>query len=89
MDPKLDERLKAIEDKIQQVEKVVIKIRKVQRTTNTARIMYFMFLILLALGAFYYIQPYIEQITNVYSGVNSEMENFKSFFLQIQGKEDI
>ena len=69
-DSKLEERLTSIETKLSGIERTVIKIRKVQRNGNTARAIYWTFIILLGFGAFYFVQPYLTQLKEAYGFVD-------------------
>ena len=51
-----------------------------RRSMRIARIMtflYWAFIILTAFGAYYFIQPYLGQLMNVYSGAGDILNNFK------------
>ncbi len=85
MDPQLDARLQTIEAKIESIESTVKKIRKVQRTTNSARFVYWMFIILLGLGAFYFVQPYLTQLKGMYQFVGgSDTQYLNELLKQLQ-----
>ncbi|OGI89410.1 hypothetical protein A2911_02475 [Candidatus Nomurabacteria bacterium RIFCSPLOWO2_01_FULL_40_15] len=51
-------------------------IRRSMRMARFMSILYWVFIIGSAVGAFYLIQPYIEQLKDVYSGANSVLEGF-------------
>ena len=51
-------------------------IRRSMRMARFMSILYWAFIIGSAVGAFYLIQPYIEQLKDVYSGANSVLEGF-------------
>ena len=51
-------------------------IRRSMRMARFMSILYWVFIIGSAVGAFYLIQPYIEQLREVYSGANSVLEGF-------------
>lgn len=85
MEPQLSERLKTIEERLERIDTKVSKIRSVQRTSMAMKGVYWVFIILLGFGAFYYIQPYVDQIKNVYSGAQDDMENFNQLINQFKG----
>ncbi len=89
MDPNLDGRLRAIEAKLESIQKTVMKIRRVQRTNATVRALYWVVIILIGFGAFYFVQPYIEQLKDVYSfvGGTSDSQNFQELLKQFQGED--
>lgn len=89
MDNELKSRLESIEHKLDQMQKMVTKIRRVQRRTNTARLLYWLFLALLALGAFYFIQPAINQLKSIYNfGGTDDTQNLNTLLQQLNGYQD-
>lgn len=74
MDPVLDTRLKGIEEKLDKNQQLLIKIRRVQRHAQLFKIFYWAIIILLACGALYYIQPYVDQLISVYTGGDGSVE---------------
>jgi hypothetical protein len=88
MDPILDKRLQAMEEKIDETHRVVMKVRRVQKRAETTRILYWLFLILLGLGAFYFIQPVVNQFKGIYNVGASESNNFNEFVRQLQYQQD-
>ncbi|MBA3733402.1 hypothetical protein H0W91_03445 [Patescibacteria group bacterium] len=58
-------------------------LRSIQRSMRLARIMtfiYWIFIIGSAIGAYYLIQPYVDQIIHLYGGAKTGITNFNSFF---------
>ena len=55
---------------------ILHSIRRSMRMARFMSILYWVFIIGSAVGAFYLIQPYIEQLKDVYSGANSVLEGF-------------
>lgn len=56
-------------------------LRSMRRSLRIQRIMsilYWIFIIGSALGAYYFIQPYIEQLMGIYSGAGDVINNFKN-----------
>jgi len=47
--------------------RLLIKVRSVQRWASITRILYWVVLIGISFGAFYFFQPYIENIMKIYS----------------------
>lgn len=68
MDPNIDARLKSIEEKLEKTYNLVSRVRKVQRNSQLFKIFYWVLILLATFGAFYYIQPYLSQLLNVYTG---------------------
>jgi len=87
MEPNLEGRLKGIEIKLDRIEKIVTKIRKVQKRSATVRALYWVFIILLGLGAFYFIQPYINQVKDMYGFIGGDGQYIDEFVRQFQGQD--
>lgn len=89
MDEEIKNRLETIERKLTETHKIVAKIRRVQRSSNTVRLLYWVFLVLLALGAFYFIQPVINQLKSVYGfGNTGNTDTVSNFLNQLNGGND-
>ena len=54
------------------------KIRRVQRMSQIGKIFYWVIILGLAFGAFYYIQPYIDGIIKTYTGLNEGINSFRN-----------
>lgn len=55
-------------------------LQSMKRSMQMARVMsilYWVFIIGSAVGAYYFIQPYVEQVTNIYSGAGDVLKNFQ------------
>lgn len=87
MDPLLEGRLKAIEAKLSEINETTKKIRKTQRNATNARYAYWIFIILLGLGAFYFLKPLIEQFKNIYGSFGGDSTQLDQLFDQF--KKDI
>ncbi len=77
MDPLIDARLKGIEEKLEKNQELLIRIRRVQKNGQLFKIFYWSLIILATFGAFYYIQPYINQLMETYTGIQESQERFK------------
>lgn len=78
MDQQLDERLQNIEKKLEENHAILVRIRRVQRNASLFRLFYWLMIIGLTAGSFYFIQPYLQQISAVYSGFQDTQENIKN-----------
>ncbi len=88
MDPESKELLKATLELSQENNNML---RSMKRSMQMSRVMssiYWLFIIGSAVGAYYYIQPYIDQVLDVYSGasdkvnsINDTIEEFKNLGL--------
>ncbi len=87
MDIQLQEKLNAIDAKLASVDETVTKIRKVQKMQANVRAAYWIFLILLGLGAFYFVQPVFDQLKETYGfgGTTNDSESIDSLIQQFKG----
>lgn len=94
MDQHLDERLTAIEKKLEENHTLLVRIRRVQRNARLFRLVYWIIIIGVTLGAFYYIEPYLRQITQIYTGFQEgqqslnalpDVRNFDQLLDQLKG----
>jgi hypothetical protein len=88
MEPNIEQRLRTIEKKIDDMYGVVIKTRKAQRTAGTVRALYWIFIILLGFGAFYFVGPYINSIKDSYGFGASESDTFNNLLEQLNAQQD-
>jgi uncharacterized protein involved in cysteine biosynthesis len=56
---------------------LLLKIRNVQRWAQITKILYWFVIIGVAIGAFYFIQPYLGGVLNIYSGGVSDISSIK------------
>ena len=54
------------------------KIRRASKFATAVRIFYWIIIIGLSLGAYYAIQPYVDQLTDVYDTVKSQIESIRT-----------
>lgn len=88
MEPNIEQRLRTIEKKIDDMYGVVIKTRKAQRTASTVRSLYWIFIILLGFGAFYFVEPYFSSIKDAYGVGASDSDTFSKLLEQLNGQPD-
>ena len=89
MDPILDARLKAIEEKLEKTLEVSLRIRRVQKNAQIFKLFDWTLILLATFGAFYYIQPYLTQLLETYTGIQSSQEQFKSSISDFSSINDI
>ena len=58
---------------------ILRSVRRSMRLSNFMSLLYWVFIIGSAVGAYYLIQPYINQIAGGYDGAKSSFASFKSF----------
>ena len=54
---------------------LLLKLYKIQRWAQITRILYWVLIVLISIGAFYFIQPYLGNLLNVYTGGVSGINN--------------
>lgn len=89
MDPNIDARLKGIEDKVEKMYQILARMRRAQRHATIFRIIYWSLIILTALGALYFIQPYLNGILEAYTGVQTTQEQLKDSIPNLHTVSDI
>ena len=78
MEPDIDARLKRIEETLEKNHNLLVRIRRVQRNGQLFKIFYWILIFLFALGAFYYIQPYLNQLIEAYTGIQNTQEQLQN-----------
>ena len=74
------------------------RLRNGQRWATITKIIYWLFLIGLSVGAYYYLEPYVKTVRGIYDtnssyfesmkGSFSDAKNFSDFLNQIKGKDN-
>ncbi len=75
---------------IKENNQILHKLHRIQRRAHFFRIVYWLIMIGLALGAYYYIQPYLNQIVDLYNqGANGfhSLQNLQDQFSQSQWQQ--
>ncbi len=57
--------------------KILHSMKRSMYWASITRAIYWIFIIGSAVGAFYILQPYIDQLTSIYSGAGDVLNNFK------------
>lgn len=84
MDPKLEDRLIAIERKIDNTNAMITKMRRVQRNANAFKLVYWLIIIGLGIVALFAIQPYITMLGNTFGPPEEEGNSLNSLLEQYQ-----
>jgi len=58
--------------------KILHSIRRSMRLASFVRVVYWIIIIGSAVGAYYFIQPYIDQLVGVYGGTKSSIDNISN-----------
>ncbi len=89
MDPNIDARLKSIEEKLDKTYGMVHRVRRVQKNSQIFRIFYWSIIILATFGAFYYIEPYISQLIEAYTGIQNTQQQIQTALPEVGSLTDI
>jgi len=79
MDPESRKLLEETLALAQENNKILHGMRRSMRMQRIMSFLYWIFIVGTALGAYYLIQPYIEQLMEVYSGAGDVLNNLKQF----------
>ncbi|OGI82637.1 hypothetical protein A3E95_01535 [Candidatus Nomurabacteria bacterium RIFCSPHIGHO2_12_FULL_44_22b] len=79
MDPESRKLLEETLALAQENNKILHGMRRSMRMQRIMSFLYWIFIVGTALGAYYLIQPYIEQLMGVYSGAGDVLNNLKQF----------
>lgn len=60
--------------------RVVKKIRSVQKWNNIWTLLRYVIIIGLAIGAFYFVEPYYKQVQDLYAKGSAQFNSFSNFF---------
>jgi hypothetical protein len=60
--------------------RLIKKIRRAALWGRATRIVYWVLIIGVAIGAFYFLQPYVDGVRSFYQNIQSTQEGFGSFF---------
>ena len=59
--------------------KILHSIRRSMRLAHIASVVYWMFILGSAIGLYYFIQPYLGQISDIYGGAKNNLESVNTF----------
>ena len=79
MSPEERELLKKSLSLAEDNNKILHSIRRSMRLASFVRAVYWIIIIGSAVGAYYFIQPYIDQLVGVYSGTKSNLNEIGNF----------
>lgn len=79
MDSETKELLKANLELSKENNVLLKKIRKVQKRIQVTKTVYWVIVILVALGAYYYVKPYVGRVESFYNQAAANLEEFKNF----------
>jgi hypothetical protein len=79
MDQEEKELLQTTYDLAKENNKMLHRIRRSQKVADLMRFLYWLVILSIGVGAFYFIQPYIEQIQQFIGDAGVTINNFKGF----------
>ncbi len=65
------------------------KVRRVQKNAMTVRVIYWLVIVSMAFGAFYYIKPYVESLVSVYTDTTNTIGNIEESIPDIGSVNEI
>jgi len=77
MDPESRKLLEHISELAEENNKILRSMRRSQRVSSIIRFVYWAFIIGSAIGAYYFIQPYLVQLMDAYGSASNVLKNFK------------
>jgi hypothetical protein len=80
VDPEAKQLLKDTFNLAQENNKILHSLRRSMRLARIMSILYWALIIGSAVGAYYFIQPYIDQLMGVYGNAQSNLNNFGGMF---------
>ena len=82
MDPQSKKLLEETHALAKENNNMLHKIRHAQKTASFLRSIYWLIIIGLGIGAFYFTQPYVESVTTFFKDTGTTINNFKNTFSQ-------
>lgn len=73
---KLEELFKMVEEN----NKLLKKMKRTQEIGQLMRVIYWLVILGTALGAYYFVQPYVDQVKDLYGGASDTVNGFGSLF---------
>ncbi len=82
MEPEAKKLLEETYKLAEENNKMLKKIRHAQKVASFVRSVYWVIVIGLGIGAFYFIQPYFDKLTSFFQDTSDSISNFKNNFTQ-------
>ncbi len=68
MEPEYKKKIDDMFELVKETNEHVKKIRSVQKTSQIFKIVYWVFILIVMFGGFVFVQPYVENMMNLYNG---------------------
>ncbi|MFA6227197.1 MAG: hypothetical protein WC631_01815 [Candidatus Paceibacterota bacterium] len=78
MNPNEKELLQKTHDLSEENNKILRSIRRSNRLSSFFRVIYWIIIIVAAFGTYWFIQPYLNMVSNVYSGIQNDLKTVKN-----------
>ena len=78
MDQESKKLLEKTLELVEENNKMLLSLKRHMQVSRIMSIIYWVFIIGSALGAYYLIQPYVDQLLNVYSGASEKVNSINS-----------
>jgi hypothetical protein len=78
MTPEERALLSKIADKVEENSDILHSMRRSMRFARIMSFVYWIFIIGSAVGAYYFIQPYLDQLLSIYGGASSDLQSIKN-----------
>lgn len=79
MDEGLENEIKEIKELTEENNKMLHSIQRRARWTIVMRLMYWIFIVGASIGAFYFIQPYLNQLNDTYDSIKTTQQKASDF----------
>jgi len=89
MDPEVKQLLEENLRVSKENNKLLLKVRSVQKWAQITRALYWVLIIAVSFGALYYIKPYLGNLINVYTGGVSGVNNINDISSKIKDQQQI
>lgn len=84
MEPSLEKKLDELLELTTENNRMLHRMRRLQRWSSVMRALYWLVIIGLAFGSFYFVKPYFEQLTKVYTQGAASFNTIQTEFSNIQ-----
>lgn len=78
MDPKERELLEETHELVLENNKILHRLQRSARWSKFFRFVYWVLIIGTSVGAYYFLQPYIDKVIGVYTGMQNDLSNVKN-----------
>ncbi len=89
MDPELKKMVKETLDMTRENNAMLIKLRHAQKIANMYRVFYWLVIIFISFGSYYYVKPYLGTIFNYYGSMTGGAENISKSIPDLKHIQDL